>query len=183
MMEWYVVREGKPEGPYSDFQFHRLAEVGAITPTNLVWYTGRKELIPAGEIHNLFAATPSPADQYLSHIAPPSRRLPVWLADYIPSAKPLSDDSHALPVRKTSYLRRHWSGGLSLELTLQELTFWVNGVIFFFALYTLPVVAPHDPSTNHNGAKERRGMESCFPSDNGCLKISTSGTQTKGVRP
>jgi hypothetical protein len=32
MMEWYVVREGKPLGPYSDFQFHRLAKDGAITP-------------------------------------------------------------------------------------------------------------------------------------------------------
>ena len=137
MMEWYVVREGKPLGPYSDFQFHRLAEVGAVTPTDLVWYTGRKELIPAGRVRNLFAATPSPTDQCLPLTAPPSRSLPDWLVDYIPSVEPKSGDSHAPCVRKISYLRRHWRGDLSLGFT-----FWVNGTLFFIALCTLPIIAP-----------------------------------------
>ena len=126
IMEWYVARKKKTEGPYSDFQFHRLAQEGAITPADLVWYTGRQEFIPACEVRNLFAT------------ASPARPLPVWLSDYIESAEPiLSGDSQILSPRKTSYLRRHWRGDLSLELT-----FWVNGAILFFALYTVPVVAP-----------------------------------------
>ena len=138
MIEWYVVRKGKPKGPYSDFEFHRLANVGAITPSDLVWYTGRQEFIPACEVHNLFAATPSPADQCLSAAASALRSLPAWLADYIQSGEPISsDDSQIFSARKASYLRRHWRGDLSLELT-----FWVNGAILFFALYTVQVVAP-----------------------------------------
>ena len=138
MIDWYVMRDGKAEGPYSDFQLHRLAEYGAITPTDLVWYTGRQEFIPACEIHNLFATKSSPADQCLSATASPSRPLPVWLSDYIESAEPTpSADSEIISPRKPSYVRRHWRGDLSLPHT-----FWVNGAILFFALYTVPVVAP-----------------------------------------
>jgi hypothetical protein len=126
MIEWFVMREGKAEGPYSDFQLHRFAVDGAIAPTDLVWYTGRQEFIPACEVPNLFAT------------GSPSRPLPVWLADYIESADPIrSGDSQIISPRKTSYLRRHWCGDLSLELT-----FWVNGAILFFTLYTVPVVSP-----------------------------------------
>jgi len=138
MIEWFVMREGKAEGPYSDFQLHRLAVDGAIAPTDLVWYTGRQEFIPACEVHNLFAATPSPGDQCLSPTAPSSRPLPGWLDDYIQSAATISSGgSQILSARKASYLRRHWCGDLSLELT-----FWVNGTILFIALSTVPVVAP-----------------------------------------
>src|SRR5262245_334523 len=122
MIEWYVMRKGKLKGPYSDFQFHRLAEDGAIIPTDLVWYTGRQEFIPACEVRGLFAATPSAAGRCLSLTAPSSRPLPAWLADYIQSAAPILVDSQILSARKASYLQRHWRVDLLLELT-----FWVIG--------------------------------------------------------
>src|SRR5262245_53469829 len=137
MIEWYVMRKAKLKGPYSDFQFHRLAGDGAIIPTDLVWHTGRQEFIPACDVRGLFAATPSAAGRCLSLTAPPLRPLPAWLADYIQSPAPILIDSQILSARKPSYLRRHWRGDLPLELT-----FWVNGVIFFLAIYTLPIVAP-----------------------------------------
>ena len=136
MLEWYVMRNGKLKGPYSDFQFHRLAEDGAIISTDLVWYTGRQEFIPACKLRGFFAAMPSPADECLSVAVPTSGHLPAWLADYIQSTMPISVDLQIPCARKASYLRRHWRGDLPLELT-----FWVNGVISFFAIYTLPIVA------------------------------------------
>lgn len=56
--EWYVEREGKRHGPYTDGDLKRLAIDGRIQPTDHVWKNGMQEWRSAGDVRGLFTGPP-----------------------------------------------------------------------------------------------------------------------------
>ena len=69
---WYVGADGASKGPVELEELARLARVGEITPSTLVWTDGMAEWAPAGSIVALTALlAPAPAAP-----PPPGQRLP-----------------------------------------------------------------------------------------------------------
>lgn len=77
--DWYYSDAGNKTGPVSPNELKRLADSGALTPTDLVWREGMAQWVPARAVKGLFAAAASaapaaPPSAAPTSAPPPSRR-------------------------------------------------------------------------------------------------------------
>jgi hypothetical protein len=71
--QWFYSRGGQRQGPVSSKQFQRMAAVGQLQPTDLVWKDGMEQWVTASSIKGLFVVPTTPTSPTSP---PPLPRLP-----------------------------------------------------------------------------------------------------------
>jgi len=59
-VQWYLHKEGEQQGPFPLDELNRMAESGAISPTDLLWTEGMDKWIQAGQVEGLNLFPPPP---------------------------------------------------------------------------------------------------------------------------
>lgn len=136
-MEWYVTKRGERRGPYDEGEFRQLVETGDLSPDDLVWHRGLTEWKCAADIPGLFAPPPLPPQPAASEgtnttdtaigQAPMAR-----MDEHQNAVSPPPHDDQV--IRRSSYVRRHWRGELSLARS-----YWINMVLVSVILQWLAV--------------------------------------------
>jgi hypothetical protein len=127
---WYVMRNGKRVGPFSDGNMLRFIESGKLVATDQVWRHGLPDWIEAASVSGWFAPPERPANRTAApppspppppepkiESAPASAPQPV-------AAAPAPAAQQPAPEAKANYFIRHWRGELSLPVS-----YWVNGIL------------------------------------------------------
>lgn len=127
---WYVSRDGKPVGPFSDDHMLRIIESGELGATDPVWRQGLPDWIEASTVPGWFTPPEQPANRAFAP-PPPPPPAPVPEVDRAPTPiqqpvteAPAAAAKQPAPERKANYLVRHWRGELSLPVS-----YWVNGIL------------------------------------------------------
>lgn len=127
---WYVMRNGKRVGPFSDGNMLRFIESGKLVATDQVWRQGLPDWIEAASVSGWFAPPERPAIQSAPP-SPPPLVPPEPVAEpeplIIPSIvaeRPAAAAQQPAPEAKANYFIRHWRGELSLPVS-----YWVNGIL------------------------------------------------------
>lgn len=72
--EWFLIRNGRREGPLSAAELRRRAAAGDITASNFVWRQGLKQPVSCARVQGLLpesaAVSPAPASQPMGATAP-----------------------------------------------------------------------------------------------------------------
>ena len=89
--EWFLARDGQQHGPLSDVEIRKVAELGHLRPTDLVWRQGLANWVLATSV---FAG---PAQPPPARVAPPHAGAPQ--GDYEPAAGPRVGDPRSAPSR------------------------------------------------------------------------------------
>ncbi|WP_437191360.1 DUF4339 domain-containing protein [Planctomicrobium sp. SH527] len=70
--QWYFEHDGKPQGPFLLSQLKKLAALGRLRPTDLVWQEDQMQRIPASQLKGIFSNSPPlPKTQSRSSAIPP----------------------------------------------------------------------------------------------------------------
>jgi hypothetical protein len=73
--DWFLVRDGRPVGPFSYKEMRRHADQGILAPTTFVWRPGMDAWKPAGDLPEVAAVFTSPASE-TAIVAPPVGAMP-----------------------------------------------------------------------------------------------------------
>jgi len=113
-MQWHYTKQGQQFGPVDDAELCRLAQQGAITPSDLVWNpTLGDKWVPASSVENLFASPPP--------LGPP----PILRNGQPPTASRGGGSTHNRDLMRMAResLRTHWGLGVGVMVL-----YWVIGV-------------------------------------------------------
>lgn len=125
---WYVMRNGKRVGPFSDGNMLRFIESGKLVATDQVWRQGLPDWIEAASVSGWFAppersAIQSPQPPPLAPPAPVVEQEPLIIPSIV-AERPAAAAQQPAPEAKANYFIRHWRGELSLPVS-----YWVNGIL------------------------------------------------------
>ncbi|MCE9582253.1 MAG: protein kinase, partial [Planctomycetes bacterium] len=73
--DWFLVREGRPVGPFEYKAMRRMAEQGILAPTTFVWRPEMDAWLAAGDVPEVAAVFTSPASE-TAIVAPPVGAMP-----------------------------------------------------------------------------------------------------------
>ena len=73
--EWFLARDGQQHGPLSDVEIRKVAELGHLRPTDLVWRQGLANWVLATSVFAA-AAQPPPPPRVTAPNAGALRRMP-----------------------------------------------------------------------------------------------------------
>jgi hypothetical protein len=125
---WYVMRNGKRVGPFSDGNMLRFIESGKLVATDQVWRQGLPDWIEAASVSGWFAPPERPAIQ---SPPPPPQAPPAPVVEQEPliipsivAERPAAAAQQPAPEAKANYFIRHWRGELTLPVS-----YWVNGIL------------------------------------------------------
>ncbi|MBI2923346.1 MAG: protein kinase [Planctomycetes bacterium] len=77
--DWFVVRDGKPAGPFEYRALASMAEQGGLTPASFVWRPEMDSWKTAGDVPEVAAVFTTPASE-TAIVAPPAPTMPAGVA-------------------------------------------------------------------------------------------------------
>ncbi|WP_437191361.1 GYF domain-containing protein [Planctomicrobium sp. SH527] len=104
--QWYIEFQGKEQGPFLMSQLKKLAALGRLQPTDLIWQESHSQKIPASELKGIFSNSPPlPKTQSRSPVVPPP------LPTTPNGPPPLPDDAKLPHGVRTPELPNNGDGG------------------------------------------------------------------------
>lgn len=101
--QWFISHDGRELGPFLPSQFKKLAEMGQLLPTDIVWRDDNPKRIPASKIKGLFQHTPEHSNKIANPPPHPSQQ-----------DRPAADDDAV----KATISSSRWIVGLMILLSL-----------------------------------------------------------------
>ncbi len=132
-MQWHYTKQGQQFGPVDDAELLRLAQLGQITPEDLVWNpTIGEKWVSASSVKNLFVSPPT--------IAPTA----VIPGDQTTAAYQERNNTHNRDLMRMAResLQGHWGLGVGVTVLYFIIDLGVSFIPFFGFLVSLLISGP-----------------------------------------